>query len=289
MDAASSDSSDYSGGGLHFSFDSDVMLFTSLRLSSWSSFIIVSVFTSCICLAERGITFLLTSKYFPIKWQSRSTPCLFAAWRTSLYAMATFLRLAYMLISMSLHIGIIIVIVMSLALGQFFIELRSAGGFSDAHASSKGTIYSPLPSYPTGHPSGLYRLQDDLELAQSPSNSGTWDGSREARDKARQIMLGLNDHSTATSGPFSAQIHHQAFDTRRKESVIRTQTGQTSPIHRRQSSASGVSSPLRSYRGSANSLQGLRSGRNNLTPTNSARKALFQIGSTDEGNTSDSD
>jgi hypothetical protein len=45
-----------------------------------------------------------------------------ALWRTGLYSLATLLRLLYMLLSMTFHVWLILVIVLSLTAGQFIIE-----------------------------------------------------------------------------------------------------------------------------------------------------------------------
>lgn len=154
--------------------------------------------------------------------------------------------------------------------------------------SNKGSAYQPIP--------------EDLES----STHSSWDGAREARDKARQIMMGTfpPSRSTSTSGPLSSQVHPPHFHRsssrssqqrflqghHKRDSVVRFQD--SPPLHRRQNSSSSTSpvQPFQGGLGSSGSLYrgGLSSGRS--TPTNGPRKAIFQIGSTDEGGTTtDSD
>jgi len=244
-------------GGLHFSFQSEPVLFNSLRLHSWFSFLLALLLSSIICLFERYITFLLTIKSHHTNDSPSSSPLCAAMRRTGLYAVATVLRLAYMLVAMSMNIGLIAVIVLSLSLGQLYIEYHQECSSS---SSSKGGLTASYTSIPLHQ-----RMESDLE--------SMWDGSREARDKARSIMMG-----SSTSGPLSSQVQHHFGHTQRDSLAGRP----LSPIHRRQASTSS----LRPLRGSGTSLQ--QGGRGSVTPTGT-RKALFQIGSGDESQTSESD
>jgi len=269
--------------GLHFTFQSDVVLFSGLQLSSWASFLAASALTGAVCLSERGITLLLARRYYPAKWREDVSPIKITLWRTFLYALAVTLRLLYMLVAMTLHIGIIAVIVILLATGQLYIEYREASE-AQSHATTASpirnrSVYAILPHHHTHSPSSAmpFRLDDDFELARSPS-SGTWDGNREARDKARLVMLGTTD-SCSNSGPLSSHSQYQQGYNGTGPRSPRN----VSPIHRRQLSRSSASS-LQNARG--NGIGGRVP--STLTPSNSARKALFQIGSGDD-RTSDSD
>jgi len=105
---------------LHSSFLGEHVLFGSLRLNSYSSFLLASLLTIGLCLAERALTYAMSVKWSPLL--SRRSRFRRALWRTSLYWVVTLARLLYMLISMTFHVGLIFVIVTSLASGQFVIE-----------------------------------------------------------------------------------------------------------------------------------------------------------------------
>ncbi|TDL26342.1 hypothetical protein BD410DRAFT_783373 [Rickenella mellea] len=106
---------------LHFSFLGEHVLFGELRLRSYYSFLVASVLTFAICLFERCLTYAISTHWQPVNSLNRSRSGR-ALWRSTLYGMATFSRLFYMLVSMTFHIGLILVIVTSLAAGQFVIE-----------------------------------------------------------------------------------------------------------------------------------------------------------------------
>ncbi|KIO24606.1 hypothetical protein M407DRAFT_26034 [Tulasnella calospora MUT 4182] len=278
-------------GGLHFGFHEDTLLFGGLQLTSWTSFIVGILLTSTICLFERFITLLLSSKTLPARCRIDGCPFRTALLRTSLYALATLLRLAYMLLSMTMHIGIILTIVFSLSVGQFCIEYRQASPSSASGGGNRPGFYTPLPLYPSSN----------------AAEGGSWDGSR---DKANQIMLGVlppssgNSRSvTPTAGTTSGPLSSQLFDPRRRgngQAAPRysptsarapgTQdisTPLTSPIQRRQTSGSS----LGRSGGSLTGLQRARGSGSTLTPNNSAgvRRPLFQIGSSGDDRTSDSE
>jgi len=105
---------------LHFSFLGEHVLFGQLRLKSFGDFLVASLLTVVICLSERLLTFALSSHWDPLRCErSRFWKAL---WRTCLYWLVTLQRLMYMLISMTFHVGLIAVLVSTLALGQFVIE-----------------------------------------------------------------------------------------------------------------------------------------------------------------------
>jgi len=106
---------------LHISFYGEHALFPGLRLTSLGTFITAAALALLICLAERALTFALSRHWVPIR-AIRQSCAHTALWRAGLYALVTLLRLLYMLLSMTNHAWLILVIVLSLAAGQFFIE-----------------------------------------------------------------------------------------------------------------------------------------------------------------------
>ncbi|KAF7436405.1 hypothetical protein PC9H_003238 [Pleurotus ostreatus] len=114
------DSDDLLGPYLHWSFMGSVILLPSIQLNTFSGFLIGSLLTIAVCVSERLLALLSEKQWAPSsvkhsRWKH-------AAWRSMLYWMTTFLRLMYMLIAMSFQLGIIIVIVTTLSIAQFFIE-----------------------------------------------------------------------------------------------------------------------------------------------------------------------
>jgi len=253
---------------LHFSFQSEIVLFQTIRLNSLWGFILASVLTATICLLERAFTFLLSERFHPPRSGSRIST---AARKTALYSVVTTLRLLYMLISMSLHAGLIAVIVLSLSLGQFCIEciessdsVPSSGRPAESLLYSKDSPYSPLASHYDSSP--RHRDADDFELARTPSSrsdvGAPWKPSRHHKKDskliARQIMTGSSSSNT-----------------------LRNHSRQNS-----YPSARANASPLRS--GCAPYAHA-RHASGGLTPTGTARKALFHIGSADDEKSTDSD
>ncbi|XP_006454172.1 hypothetical protein AGABI2DRAFT_62197 [Agaricus bisporus var. bisporus H97] len=99
---------------LHWSFRQERVLFEGLVLRSFTDFLIASLFLTTICLFERFLSFNIEQGLSPrflarIKWGKR-------VWWAALYWIIHFIRLCYMLASMTLHVGIIIVIVGDLQL-----------------------------------------------------------------------------------------------------------------------------------------------------------------------------
>ncbi|EDR15230.1 copper transporter [Laccaria bicolor S238N-H82] len=108
---------------LHWTFRGQHVLFSSIALHSFSSFSTAALVVSIICLLERFLSFSLDKRLGPgILKRSR---WLSALWRTAIYWIATFLRLMYMLAAMTFHLGIIFVIVTTLAAAQLAIELQN--------------------------------------------------------------------------------------------------------------------------------------------------------------------
>ncbi|EIM92618.1 uncharacterized protein STEHIDRAFT_89777 [Stereum hirsutum FP-91666 SS1] len=106
---------------LHISFIGEHVLFPGLRLDSWGHFVGASLLTTTFCLCERLVTLALMRHWAPFRYVRRSR-LRTALWRTVLYWIVTLLRLLYMLISMTFHVGLILVLVSALSVGQFGIE-----------------------------------------------------------------------------------------------------------------------------------------------------------------------
>ncbi|KAG8962943.1 hypothetical protein FRC03_003613 [Tulasnella sp. 419] len=247
----------------------DAMLFETFKLNSLWGFIAAALLTASICLSERFFTFFMGNRFHV----SAHSPKTVALRKTSLYALVTTLRLSYMLISMSLHVGLIAIIVISLSIGQFYIEYKEAS-VSDVHSSgvtgslsSKISPYSPIPNQAEVSPRRRYHRKlstDDVELAITPSTSRsdvaiswTKPSYRSSRDQARKIMQGTSSNSTLRN--------HQRNGS--SSSARGAGFNRGVYIHARQSS----------------------NPQNGLTHSNSARKALFHIGSADDEKSTDTD
>ncbi|CAE6438873.1 unnamed protein product [Rhizoctonia solani] len=120
----------------HTKFDGSAFIFPSLRITSWPTFAAACFITSAICLSERYLTYLISTKRTP--FQSHR-PAAIALFRSAMYWVVSFERLIYMLIAMSFHLGLILATVTSLSIGQFFIELQEAKSSTTATES-----YHPL-------------------------------------------------------------------------------------------------------------------------------------------------
>ncbi|CAE6445731.1 unnamed protein product [Rhizoctonia solani] len=135
-----------SGTIFHTKFDGSAFIFQSLRITSWPTFAAACFITSAICLSERYLTYLMSTKRTPFQSQR---PAVVALFRSAMYWVVTFERLVYMLIAMSFHLGLILATVTSLSIGQFFIELQEA-------KSSTGSTESYHP------------LRDSVDLDNEP-------------------------------------------------------------------------------------------------------------------------
>ncbi|CAE6503199.1 unnamed protein product [Rhizoctonia solani] len=214
---------DVSGVLFHTGFDGSAFLFPSLRITSWLTFAAACFITSAICLSERYLTYLISTKWMP--FQSKN-PAAVSLFRSALYWVVTLERLVYMLIAMSFHAGLIITTVTSLSIGQFIIELqeaKSSGGATDQSyhplrdsvdldnepytdpptslfpftPSSRGAAQSEVtqfrtPVTETHHPQSTlltpsYRAPPRKAVAfELPVNTDV--GSGNGRDRAREIM-----------------------------------------------------------------------------------------------------
>jgi len=107
---------------LHWSFNNEHILLPFLILDSFANFLAAAIVVAAICLSERLFSFIHDVDWVPrrLRYSRLSS----ALWRTGVYYFTTFLRLCYMLVAMSCHLGLILIIVTTLSLAQFFIELR---------------------------------------------------------------------------------------------------------------------------------------------------------------------
>jgi len=130
------DEENVSGLVFHFGFDGSSFIFPSLRITSWPTFVVACFIVIVICLSERYLTYLMSTKWTPLRIKS---PVALAIWRSLMYWVVTLQRLLYMLIGMTFHAGLILVAVTALSFGQFFIELKDTKSSSDSSES-----YHPL-------------------------------------------------------------------------------------------------------------------------------------------------
>jgi len=253
--------------GLHFAFSQQVVLVPFLTLSSWPNFILSSIVVSLVCLLERWVTFSIR----PAAESSRcASPVQTTLRRTTLYAIATTLRLLYMLAGMTLHLGLLVVMIATLSAGQLLIEYKESSDVRLHTTSSRDPkVYKPIPLYPNLS----YPAEEDLESAPPSWSSAQWEAPY---DKPRHIGSSPRNHSPLPNP--------QPFADHKRGGSSNTITPGSPMFHRRQSSINS----LRPLRGSGANLQG-RPGVS-PTPNSGIRKPLFQIGSGDEGHTTtDSD
>ncbi|KAA1467814.1 hypothetical protein DENSPDRAFT_813716 [Dentipellis sp. KUC8613] len=143
---------------LHISFLGEHVLFTGLRLESFGSFLAAALLTIGICFTERLLTLALTRRWAPFRSLHRSR-LRSALWRTALYWVVTFLRLLYMLISMTFHIGCC-----SSPLGSQ-VSALSVGQFAMEYLDQPQQSHSPRDR-------DSYRLHEPLLSPMSPSPLG---------------------------------------------------------------------------------------------------------------------
>ncbi|KAG9126154.1 hypothetical protein FRC07_004673 [Ceratobasidium sp. 392] len=151
---------DASGSYFHFGFDGSSFMIPSLRITSWPTFFVACLITAAICLTERYLTYLISTKWTPIK---RRGPLALSLWRSAMYWIVTLERLIYMLIAMTFHAGLILVIVTSLSVGQFFIEFQEL-------KESSGSSSSEMENDPyTDPPSSLFPFTPAHSSQSDPS------------------------------------------------------------------------------------------------------------------------
>ncbi|KAJ7194669.1 copper transporter [Mycena pura] len=146
-------STEYSfGDTLHWSFNGSHVLFSFIQLDSSRGFVFGALLTAAICACERLLAYA-----FEHQWGSariRRSRFSNALWRTGMYSILTSLRLAYMFIAMTMHIGLILIAVTTLALGQFFVELQMP---PTDRPSSRECDPSPRPCHCSYTPLGATR------------------------------------------------------------------------------------------------------------------------------------
>ncbi|KAF7347262.1 hypothetical protein MVEN_01481300 [Mycena venus] len=147
----------YSGDTLHFSTKGTHLLFSFIQLDYFWGFVLGAVFTIGICALERLLTFAFESRWAPAS--IRRLRAVNAFWRAGLYWVLALLRLAYMLIAMTLNAGLILIAATTLAIGQFVIELqrRTQGGDSDYAPLEEAPMYfQDVTPRSTSKPEGIF-------------------------------------------------------------------------------------------------------------------------------------
>ncbi|KAJ7146396.1 hypothetical protein C8R44DRAFT_757338 [Mycena epipterygia] len=129
---------------LHWSFDGSRVLLPFIQLNSFGGFFLGVLLTIGVCALERLLTFASERHWGPSGIQrSRGANAL---WRAGLYGVLVSLRLAYMLVAMSMHLGLILSAVTTLVIGQFFIELRMPPRDRDYAPLEESTLYTMASS-----------------------------------------------------------------------------------------------------------------------------------------------
>ncbi|KAF9074928.1 hypothetical protein BDP27DRAFT_1258180 [Rhodocollybia butyracea] len=152
---------------LHWSFSNTHVLFPTLCLTSFGTFIAASCLVFAICFAERFLSFVSEEGWQPSFVSSRLQQAL---WKTALYWLTTFLRLLYMLCAMSFHVGLLLVITTSLATAQFLIELRRNRFLGKGYSSIQQldeTPNSTLRSRSRSKPDGIFIHPQHSNLARA--------------------------------------------------------------------------------------------------------------------------
>ncbi|KAI9455908.1 hypothetical protein BJY52DRAFT_614523 [Lactarius psammicola] len=207
---------------LHTSFYGEHVLFPGLRLTSFGAFICAAFLAVALCLLERSLTFALSRHWSPFRAvrQSRSRRAL---WRAGLYAVATLLRLLYMLLSMTFHVWLILIIVLSLAAGQFFIEYYEQPHDSDPRNACHYSLSSSPPRKARSRtkPAGLFIHPNDSNLA---------------RADAVAVELGLHGSTErvsvgATRTSSDSDDHGRTWERGRGRDAARTLLGGPQQVH----------------------------------------------------------
>jgi len=169
---------------LHWTFRDEHVLFSLIVLNSPLNFLLACLLIVLICLLERFLTFSLDNNWALRAFKLKPSFICLALWRTGLYSMVTFLRLCYMLIAMSFHMGLILVIVASLSVGQLAIEFHNLSKHHSLSRDSVGDdISRPLLSRePKTRPRSKSK-PDDIFIHPTQSNI--------ARADALALHLGL--------------------------------------------------------------------------------------------------
>lgn len=151
-----------------------------------------------LCLTERWLTFAYDRRWTPFRHDARWSVAL---WRTVLYWVLTLFRLVYMIVAMATltistgyAITLILVLVTSLAAGQFFIELRNDSEHERENYNLLSTS-SPMIRRPRAK-----SKPDAIFIHPTQSNL--------ARADARALELGLADETDHVARPASPSAHH---------------------------------------------------------------------------------
>ncbi|KAJ7447254.1 copper transporter [Mycena latifolia] len=160
-----------SGDSLHWFLKDTHVIFSFIDLGAPGGVVLGALLTVAICALERLLAFATERHWGPAR--IRGSRGANALWRAGVYWMLALLRLAYMLIAMTMHIGLILIIVTTLAVGQFFIELRTP--------SRDRTDYAPL--------------DEDTPLYARPSCEDVAFPPARARSKPEELLI----HSAQSS------------------------------------------------------------------------------------------
>ncbi|KAJ6601142.1 copper transporter [Mycena vulgaris] len=174
---------DFAGDYLHWSLKGTHVLFSFIPLDSLGGFILGSLLTVAICAFERLLTFASEHQWGPAR--IRRARGANALWRAGMYWVLASLRLAYMLIAMSMHVGLILIAVTTLAVGQFFIELRTPPRDRDYTSLEEAAPMYTMPSCEdvTFLPARTRSKPEDIFIHPAQSNL--------ARADAAAVTLGL--------------------------------------------------------------------------------------------------
>ncbi|KAN0062474.1 hypothetical protein ACQY0O_005005 [Thecaphora frezii] len=105
-------------------------LFPSFLIDSTATYMGAALFTAFLALSERAVTLLLTPHARSPRVLTRP------AWRALLFFVATLLRYILMIVSMGMDWFLLLTIVASLSLGQYFIERAHPASPSAANFSA---------------------------------------------------------------------------------------------------------------------------------------------------------
>jgi len=187
----------------HISLDGGIFLFPFLRISSPASFLLASTFSALVCWLERLLTYLHGRGYVPLAFERMGRTGV-AGWRAGMYGVLTFLRLLYMLIAMTFHLGLLFVVVLALSVSQFVIEY---GELEHLPSSQQGAYqHLPMQELPTSSRSAS-ASRGTHGYPPSPSHTSTGTARRTgqayhpyARSRARP-QRGHRAHRSSVSYP----------------------------------------------------------------------------------------
>ncbi|KAK7695109.1 hypothetical protein QCA50_002299 [Cerrena zonata] len=132
---------------LHFELLGEHVLFPGLHLDNFWTFLVASLLTIALCFSERALTYAMTKQWSP-SFMKR-TRLRKALWKTCLYWVVTLDRLLYMLLAMTFSVGLIMVAVTALSIGQFFIEYIEEPQIDARNQRDSENIKEPLLESPS--------------------------------------------------------------------------------------------------------------------------------------------